>query len=145
MATRVFIDGRITDENGAVVPVLDRGFLYGDSVYEVTRTSGGRPVDLGRHLDRLERSAAAIGLDLPARASIAGAVGAAGSNPSSTDRSSTRRTTPTIWYPRSLEASQTTREIRRFCWRFPTVPGQNHALTASNDSSANINLPAVAR
>jgi len=72
---RTFIDGRITDENEAFVPVLDRGFLYGDSVYEVTRTSGGRPVDLGRHLDRLARSAAAIGLDLPGRAEVEGAVG----------------------------------------------------------------------
>jgi branched-chain amino acid aminotransferase len=72
---RVYIDGRITDENGGLVPVLDRGFLYGDSVYEVTRTAGGRPVDLGRHLDRLARSAAAIGMDLPARAVLAGAVG----------------------------------------------------------------------
>jgi len=72
--TRVYIDGVITDEKAAVVPVLDRGFLYGDSVYEVTRTSGGRPVDLGRHLDRLERSAAAIGLALPAPATLAGAV-----------------------------------------------------------------------
>src|SRR5262249_48797597 len=72
---RAFIDGRITDENEAFVPVLDRGFLYGDSIYEVTRTSGGRPVDLGRHLDRLARSAAAIGLDPPGRAQLAGAVG----------------------------------------------------------------------
>jgi branched-chain amino acid aminotransferase len=74
--TRVFIDGRITDEGGALVPVLDRGFLYGDSVYEVTRTAGGRPVDLGRHLDRLDRSAAAIGLEVPPRATLVDAVGA---------------------------------------------------------------------
>jgi branched-chain amino acid aminotransferase len=66
MTTRVLIDGTIFDERDAVVSVFDRGFLYGDSVYEVARTSGGRPVDLGRHLDRLARSAAAIGLELPA-------------------------------------------------------------------------------
>ena len=51
------MDGRTVDEEAAVVSVFDRGFLYGDSIYEVTRTVGGRPVDLGRHLDRLERSA----------------------------------------------------------------------------------------
>ena len=60
MAIRVGIDGVIHDERTAVVPVFDRGFLYGDSVYEVTRTAGGRPVDLERHLERLDRSATAI-------------------------------------------------------------------------------------
>ncbi|HEU4411013.1 MAG TPA: aminotransferase class IV [Polyangiaceae bacterium] len=75
METRIYVDGRVSDEAGAVVPVLDRGFLYGDSVYEVVRTAGGRPVDLAPHLDRLERSAERIGLGLPPRATIEGAVG----------------------------------------------------------------------
>jgi branched-chain amino acid aminotransferase len=60
MPTRVLIDDAIFDENTASISIFDRGFLYGDSVYEVTRTAGGRPVDLERHLVRLERSAAAI-------------------------------------------------------------------------------------
>jgi branched-chain amino acid aminotransferase len=68
--TRIYVDGRISDEAGAVVPVLDRGFLYGDSVYEVACTAGGRPVDLGPHLDRLERSAARIRMHLPPRREI---------------------------------------------------------------------------
>jgi len=72
--TRIYVDGRISDEAGAVVPVLDRGFLYGDSVYEVTRTAGGRPVDLGPHLDRLGRSAARLRIMLPPRAVIEDAV-----------------------------------------------------------------------
>lgn len=67
---RIYVDGRITDEQGAVVPVLDRGFLYGDSVYEVACTAGGRPVDLGPHLDRLERSAGRIRMSLPPRREI---------------------------------------------------------------------------
>lgn len=74
MAIRVYIDGELHDERTAVVPVFDRGFLYGDSVYEVTRTSGGRPVDLGRHLDRLERSASAIYLPVPPRETLVGAI-----------------------------------------------------------------------
>lgn len=74
MPTRVFIDGRISDERGAMVSVFDRGFLYGDGIYEVTRTASARPVDLDRHLDRLERSAGAIGLVLPARSALVGAV-----------------------------------------------------------------------
>jgi branched-chain amino acid aminotransferase len=61
MTTRVSIDGLISDEKGATVSVFDRGFLYGDSVFETLRTSGGRLVDGARHLERLARSAAALG------------------------------------------------------------------------------------
>ena len=68
MPIRVFIDGEIHDEANARIPVFDRGFLYGDGVYEVTRTASGRPVDLDRHLERLERSAAAIARTLEAAA-----------------------------------------------------------------------------
>jgi branched-chain amino acid aminotransferase len=44
--------------------VLDHGFLYGDSVYEVTRTVGGVPFAQHEHLDRLRRSALGIGMAL---------------------------------------------------------------------------------
>jgi branched-chain amino acid aminotransferase len=46
MTTKVWVDGAIRDEAEAVVPVFDRGFLYGDSVYEVTRTFRGVPFAL---------------------------------------------------------------------------------------------------
>jgi branched-chain amino acid aminotransferase len=85
MSIRIFVDGKIGDESSGV-PVLDRGFLYGDSVYEVTRTSGGRCVDLDRHLDRLERSAAAILLPPTPRAHLVAAIHdtlAAATNPES--------------------------------------------------------------
>ncbi|SVD24753.1 uncharacterized protein METZ01_LOCUS377607, partial [marine metagenome] len=32
------VDGQITAMHDAKIPVMDRGFLYGDSVYEVFRT-----------------------------------------------------------------------------------------------------------
>lgn len=86
MSTKVYIDGAIFDPEDATISVFDRGFLYGDSVYEVVRTAGGRPVDLDAHLDRLERSAAAIALDLPERALVATAAAAtlrAAGNPES--------------------------------------------------------------
>ncbi len=67
MTTLVNIDGRIETEDRARIPVLDRGFLYGDSVYEVVRTYSGRLFALAEHLDRLERSAAGLGLELPER------------------------------------------------------------------------------
>lgn len=71
---RIWVDGKLGDEHTATVPVLDRGFLYGDGVYEVTRTANGRAVDLGPHLDRLERSAARIALRLPPRETIERAI-----------------------------------------------------------------------
>jgi branched-chain amino acid aminotransferase len=49
----------------ATVSVFDRGFLYGDSVFETLRTRGGRPVELARHLARLRASADGIGLAVP--------------------------------------------------------------------------------
>ena len=64
MAIRIWMDGTIHDEQ-ASVSVFDRGFLYGDSVYEVTRTSGGVPVDWDRHMQRLTRSALALSLQIP--------------------------------------------------------------------------------
>lgn len=74
MASKVFIDGAICDPEVAMVPVTDRGFLYGDSVYEVMRTAGGEPVDLDLHLDRLEHSAEALALRLPVRGHIVDAI-----------------------------------------------------------------------
>jgi branched-chain amino acid aminotransferase len=71
---KAWIDGAPVDAQAARVPVFDRGFLYGDSVYEVTRTFGGRPFALGDHLDRLAHSAAGIGMVLPPRAEIERAV-----------------------------------------------------------------------
>jgi len=62
MPTVVNLDGALVPPARALVSVFDRGFLYGDSVYEVVRTCGGRPFELAAHLVRLGRSAARIGL-----------------------------------------------------------------------------------
>ena len=64
------VEGRLVPPEQAVVPVLDRGFLYGDSVYEVVRTYGGRVFALDPHLRRMQRTAERIGLVLPAREKI---------------------------------------------------------------------------
>jgi branched-chain amino acid aminotransferase len=66
VSVRVYVNGVIADRDSAVISIFDRGFLYGDSVYEVLRTSGGRPVDLERHLERLRRSAGGIEIAMPA-------------------------------------------------------------------------------
>lgn len=54
------VDGRITPTDEACVPVLDRGFLYGDSIYEVFRTYSGVPLFYEEHWERLENSAKLI-------------------------------------------------------------------------------------
>ncbi len=47
------------------VSVLDHGFLFGDSVYEVVRTANGLPFQLREHLERLRRSAALTYFEVP--------------------------------------------------------------------------------
>ena len=58
MSTPVFnLNGKIVPADQAVVPVLDRSYLYGDSLYEVARTYDGVLTHLKPHLDRMEKSA----------------------------------------------------------------------------------------
>ncbi len=63
MPTVVNLMGVLAAPDAARISVFDRGFLYGDSVYEVIRTYGGRPFELPAHLARLARSAERIGLE----------------------------------------------------------------------------------
>lgn len=67
MTVRINIDGEIAAPEDARISVIDRGFLYGDSVYEVVRTYGGTPFALEEHLSRLERSAERLHIALPGR------------------------------------------------------------------------------
>jgi branched-chain amino acid aminotransferase len=61
-----YVDGKWTPAGEARISVLDHGLLYGDGVFEGIRVYAGRPFLLEEHLDRLEASARAIVLDLPA-------------------------------------------------------------------------------
>nr|ADI22870.1 branched-chain amino acid aminotransferase/4-amino-4-deoxychorismate lyase [uncultured gamma proteobacterium HF0500_32L01] len=56
----VNVNGVVLELAQATIPVMDRGFLYGDSVYEVFRTRDGVPLFLNDHFDRLENSARLI-------------------------------------------------------------------------------------
>ena len=62
---QIYLDGKFYSREEARISVFDHGFLYGDSVYEVIRTFGGRPVALAQHFERLRASATAIYLQLP--------------------------------------------------------------------------------
>ncbi|HET9954598.1 MAG TPA: aminotransferase class IV [Polyangiaceae bacterium] len=61
----VSLDGILHDAAGAQVSVFDRGFLYGDSVFETLRTYFGRPYALQEHLQRLENSAKRVLIPMP--------------------------------------------------------------------------------
>jgi branched-chain amino acid aminotransferase len=56
------VDGAIAPTADTVIPLKDDGLYRGDGVFEVIRLYAGRPFALREHLDRLERSAAAISL-----------------------------------------------------------------------------------
>ena len=56
------VDGRISPTTEATISLPDDGLYRGDGVFEVIRLYAGRPFALIEHLDRLERSAAAIEL-----------------------------------------------------------------------------------
>jgi branched-chain amino acid aminotransferase len=60
----VNVDGRIGDADRAVVPVLDHGFLFGDSVYEVLWWHRGALIQAADHWERLEASARRVHMDL---------------------------------------------------------------------------------
>jgi branched-chain amino acid aminotransferase len=70
MAEIINVNGNLSPAASATVPVLDHGFLYGDSVYETIRTYRGEPFLLGRHLDRLANSCRMIRLTPPGPAEI---------------------------------------------------------------------------
>jgi D-alanine transaminase len=60
-----YLDGAYLPLADARVSPLDRGFLFGDAVYEVIPVYGGRPFRLKEHLDRLNRSLGAIRMPAP--------------------------------------------------------------------------------
>ncbi len=63
--TKVSVNFQILDPSQATLSIFDRGFLFGDSVYEVIRTYAGQLFTFAAHLKRLRRSADAIHLRLP--------------------------------------------------------------------------------
>lgn len=65
MSRIVYVNGRYVPEEEAKVSVLDRAFLFGDGVYEVTAVLDGRLVDFEPHLSRLDRSLKEIALAPP--------------------------------------------------------------------------------
>ena len=62
---KVFISGKLYEEEDASISVFDHGLLYGDGVFEGIRIYNKRIFLLNEHIDRLFNSAKAIALDIP--------------------------------------------------------------------------------
>ena len=64
MSRTVYVNGAYLPEEDATISIFDRGFIFGDGIYEVSAVLGGKLVDCDAHLIRLERSCNEIGLKL---------------------------------------------------------------------------------
>jgi len=65
MRGAVYVNGRISGADEAVVPVYDHGFVYGEGIYETLRTYNRVPFLYDRHMRRLRASAMYLQLDVP--------------------------------------------------------------------------------
>ncbi len=61
----IFLNGQLVPEERAVVSVFDRGFLYGDGLFETLRVFRGQPFRWEQHLERLQRGADFLKIKLP--------------------------------------------------------------------------------
>ena len=61
----VYLNGAMTPLSQAKVSVLDRGFIFGDGIYEVVPVYNGKPFRMEQHMARLFRSLASIRIDNP--------------------------------------------------------------------------------
>lgn len=61
----VYVRGKYVPIQEASIPLMDRGFLFGDGVYEVIAVIEGRLLDSGPHMKRLERSLREIDIPNP--------------------------------------------------------------------------------
>ncbi|MEE7455745.1 D-amino acid aminotransferase [Methylorubrum populi] len=65
MTRTVYLNGAFLPLDEARLPVMDRGFLFADGIYEVAAVLHGRLVDNAAHLARLDRSLSEIGIRNP--------------------------------------------------------------------------------
>lgn len=63
--SQVYLNGEFTRADQARISVLDRGFIFGDGIYEVVPVYNGKPFRMAEHLDRLDRSLKALRIAQP--------------------------------------------------------------------------------
>ena len=73
---QAWVDGALHDDETACVSVFDHGLLTGDGVFETIKVCDGTPFAVRRHLERLARSAAGLGLRAPPAAELRAAIDA---------------------------------------------------------------------
>ncbi len=61
----VYLNGEYLPAEEAKISPIDRGFLFGDGIYEAIPSYGGRTVALQLHIDRMKRGLAAISIENP--------------------------------------------------------------------------------
>lgn len=61
----VYLNGHFLPKEHATISVMDRGFLFGDSIYEVIPVHNGKLIGGHQHFDRLQRSLSNIRIDCP--------------------------------------------------------------------------------
>lgn len=66
--TKVFLNGQFVNKEAALISPMDRGFLFGDGIYEVIPCYDGKPVGLDLHLARMNRGLSEIGIEYTADA-----------------------------------------------------------------------------
>lgn len=62
-----YLNGEFSTLRKAKVSVMDRGFIFGDGVYEVVPVYAGKPLRLAQHMTRLDRSLAEMRITNPMR------------------------------------------------------------------------------
>src|ERR687889_282872 len=70
MSRTVYVNGSFVPFEQATIPIMDRGFLFADGVYEVSAVLNGRLIDNDAHLARFDRSLAAIRIPNPYPADV---------------------------------------------------------------------------
>ncbi len=63
--TVYFMDGQFTERDGLAISIEDRGYYFGDGVYEVIKVYGGELYTAEEHIDRLFQSATKIKMTIP--------------------------------------------------------------------------------
>ena len=64
MALKIWLNGKLVDQEDAKITVFDHGLLYGDGVFEGIRVYNTRVFELDAHIKRLYESAKAIRLTI---------------------------------------------------------------------------------
>jgi D-alanine transaminase len=74
MSRIAYVNGRYVPMRNATVHIEDRGYQFGDGVYEVCEVRGGRLIDERRHLARLQRSLRELRISAPMSLSALGVI-----------------------------------------------------------------------